>query len=120
MKHDRRANLFHELEDAFAIANVEIVMAKIRVLAPQAFEVPVCIAVAAEEAAAHVVVDAVDHPAATFEEGDSLRSQQPGGAGNKYISHTALAEKCEGGGRSRRVLSRQNANRRRRGRRPSD
>ena len=59
-----------------------------RVVVPaQALEVPGRVAVRAEEVAAHVVVDAVDLPAALVEERDRLRADEPAAAGDEDPLH---------------------------------
>ena len=58
--------------DARPVANVELVVREVPRRAHEPLEVRRRVAVVAEEVAPHVVVDALDSPAALVEKGDAL------------------------------------------------
>src|SRR5262249_19935031 len=65
-------------------------MGEVPGLPSEALEVPGRIAVRPEETAAHVVVDAIDHPPARLEECDGFRPDQATAPGDQYpLSHAA-------------------------------
>src|SRR5207249_11480576 len=65
--HEVEAGLPEQRRDSLAVPDVEVVVLKVARLRPQAGEVPGRISRLAEEAAAHVVVDADDAPSEAIE-----------------------------------------------------
>ena len=72
---------------AVAVPQVEVVVREALRLRPQAREVRCGIAEVTEEVAAHVVVDAVDVPAALVEEGDQLTADEAARPGDERRGH---------------------------------